>query len=140
MKENSLNEEKEKDKSWDELGKRVSTMLTKDPGDLASEIEEQLGKNFKIKGMKLLTLLRSLPDIKFENNGIKAIAKIAAEVNASIENIGARRLYTILEKVFEDLSYFAPDQKEKTIIIDKEFVYKNLDKFVKSNDVSRYVL
>ena len=72
--------------------------------------------------------------------GIKALAKIAAEINASIENIGARRLYTILEKVFEDLSFSAPDTKEKVIVIDKDFVNKNLDKFVKSSDVSRYVL
>ena len=77
--------------------------------------------------------------LKFEDSGIKALAKIAAEVNASIENIGARRLYTILEKVFENLSYSAPDQKEK-IIINKEFVNTNLEKFAKSSDISRYVL
>ena len=75
-----------------------------------------------------------------KDSGIKALAKIAAEINASIENIGARRLYTILEKVFEDLSFSAPDNKEKIIVIDKNFVIKNLDKFVKSSDVSRYVL
>ena len=78
--------------------------------------------------------------LSFKDSGIKALAKIAAEINASIENIGARRLYTILEKVFEDLSFTAPDNKEKVIIIDKSFVNNNLDKFVKSNDVSRYVL
>ena len=55
--------------------------------------------------------------LKFEDSGIKALAKIAAEVNASIENIGARRLYTILEKVFENLSYSAPDQKVKKMKI-----------------------
>ena len=65
---------------------------------------------------------------------------IAAEINASVENIGARRLYTILEKVFENLSFSAPDTKEKVIVIDKDFVNNNLDKFVKSSDVSRYVL
>ena len=78
--------------------------------------------------------------LKFEDSGIKALAKIAAEVNASIENIGARRLYTILEKVFENLSYSAPDQKEKKITINKEFVNTNLEKFAKSSDISRYVL
>ena len=76
----------------------------------------------------------------FEESGIKALAKVAAEVNATLENIGARRLYTILEKVFENLSYSAPDQKEKKITIDKDFVNTNLDKFVKSSDISRYVL
>jgi ATP-dependent HslUV protease ATP-binding subunit HslU len=64
----------------------------------------------------------------------------STEVNASIENIGARRLYTILEKVFENLSYSAPDQKEKEIIINKDFVNINLEKFAKSSDISRYVL
>ena len=78
--------------------------------------------------------------LNFKDSGIKALAKIAAEINASIENIGARRLYTILEKVFEDLSFTAPDNKEKVIVIDKNFVDKHLDKFVKSNDVRRYVL
>ena len=78
--------------------------------------------------------------LKFEDSGIKALAKIAAEVNASIENIGARRLYTILEKVFENLSYSAPDQKENKITINKEFVNTNLEKFAKSSDISRYVL
>ena len=67
--------------------------------------------------------------LQFEDSGIKALAKIAAEVNASIENIGARRLYTILEKVFENLSYPAPDQKEKKITINKNFVNTNLDLF-----------
>ena len=78
--------------------------------------------------------------LNFKDSGIKALAKIAAEINASIENIGARRLYTILEKVFEDLSFSAPDNSEKVVIIDKDFVNNNLDKFVKSSDVSRYVL
>ena len=58
----------------------------------------------------------------------------------TLENIGARRLYTILEKVFEELSFNAPDQKTKEIKIDKSFVKNNLDKFVNSADISRYVL
>ena len=77
--------------------------------------------------------------LKFEDSGIKALAKIAAEVNASIENIGARRLYTILEKVFENLSYFTRSKRKK-ITINKEFVNTNLEKFAKSSDISRYVL
>ena len=93
------------------------------------------------EGLKLINgNVKKFNDKNFKDSGIKALAKIAAEINASIENIGARRLYTILEKVFEDLSFTAPDNKEKVIVIDKNFVDKNLDKFVKSNDVSRYVL
>ena len=68
------------------------------------------------------------------------MAKVAADINSSIENIGARRLYTILEKVFENLSFSAPDEEAKTIKIDSNFVKNNLDKFVTSSDVSRYVL
>ena len=68
------------------------------------------------------------------------MAKVAAEINSSIENIGARRLYTILEKVFENLSFSAPDEEAKTVKIDDDFVKNNLDKFVTSADVSRYVL
>ncbi len=78
--------------------------------------------------------------LKFEDSGIKSLAKIAADINATIENIGARRLYTILEKVFEDLSFSAPDKKSCTVKIDSNFVKSNLDKFVNSTDVSRYVL
>jgi ATP-dependent HslUV protease ATP-binding subunit HslU len=78
--------------------------------------------------------------LKFEECGIKSLAKIAAEINDTVENIGARRLYTILEKVFEDLSFSAPDQKIKTVKIDSNFVKNNLEKFVNATDVSRYVL
>ena len=102
--------------------------------NILTETENSLTKQYsalmKTEGITLV----------FKDSGIKALAKIAAEINASIENIGARRLYTILEKVFESLSFSAPDNKEKEIVIDRNFVNDNLDKFVKSSDVSRYVL
>ena len=79
-------------------------------------------------------------ELQFEESGIKSLAKVAADINSSIENIGARRLYTILEKVFENLSFSAPDEEAKTVKIDDDFVKNNLDKFVTSADVSRYVL
>ena len=78
--------------------------------------------------------------LKFEESGIKSLVKVAAEINSSIVNIGARRLYTILEKVFENLSFSAPDEETKPVKIDSDFVKNNLDKFVTSADVSRYVL
>ncbi len=112
----------------------LNALSEKDFINILTETENSLTKQYsalmKTEGISL----------KFEESGIEALAKIAAEVNASIENIGARRLYTILEKVFENLSFSAPDQKNKTVTIDKNFVNENLDKFVKSNDVSRYVL
>ncbi|MDE0591016.1 ATP-dependent protease ATPase subunit HslU [Halocynthiibacter sp. C4] len=78
--------------------------------------------------------------VSFTEDGIKALAKIAAEVNQSVENIGARRLYTILERVFEELSFEAPDKSGESISVDAEFVEKHLGALAKSTDISRYVL
>ncbi|WP_050928802.1 ATP-dependent protease ATPase subunit HslU [Aestuariivita boseongensis] len=78
--------------------------------------------------------------VTFTEDGIKALARIAAEVNQSVENIGARRLYTVLERVFEDLSFTAPDRGGETIEIDAAFVEKHLGELAKSADLSRYVL
>ena len=60
-------------------------------------------------------------------NGIAALAKIAAEVNESIENIGARRLHTIIERVFEELSFTAPDRSGEAIKVNAKFVEKHLN-------------
>ena len=76
----------------------------------------------------------------FTDDGIAALAKIAADVNQSVENIGARRLYTVIERVFEDLSFTAPDQAGTDISVDADFVEKHLGELSKSTDVSRYVL
>jgi ATP-dependent HslUV protease ATP-binding subunit HslU len=78
--------------------------------------------------------------VSFTDDGIAALAKIAAEVNQSVENIGARRLYTVMERVFEELSFTAPDRGGEEIIVDSVFVDKNLGALTKSTDISRYVL
>lgn len=78
--------------------------------------------------------------VTFTPDGIKALAHIAAEVNQSVENIGARRLYTVIERVFEDLSFDAPDQAGTEVEVNAEFVEKHLGELAKSADVSRYVL
>jgi ATP-dependent HslUV protease ATP-binding subunit HslU len=78
--------------------------------------------------------------VTFTDAGIAALAKIAAGVNQSVENIGARRLYTVMERVFEELSFNAPDQSGAEITVDEDFVEKNLGELTKSTDVSRYVL
>ena len=78
--------------------------------------------------------------VTFTENGIKALAHIAAEVNQSVENIGARRLYTVLERVFEDLSFTAPDRAGDTVEVNATFVEEHLGELAKSTDVSRYVL
>ena len=78
--------------------------------------------------------------VSFTEDGIAALAKIAADVNQAVENIGARRLYTVIERVFEELSFTAPDRAGEAIVVDAEFVDANLGELTKSADVSRYVL
>ncbi len=78
--------------------------------------------------------------VDFTEDGIAALAKIAADVNQSVENIGARRLYTVMERVFEDLSFTAPDRAGESVTVDKAFVETNLGELLKSADLSRYVL
>lgn len=78
--------------------------------------------------------------VTFTEDGIAALARIAADVNQSVENIGARRLYTVMERVFEELSFTAPDRSGESVTVDSAFVQKNLGELTKSADVSRYVL
>ncbi|WP_282095964.1 ATP-dependent protease ATPase subunit HslU [Epibacterium ulvae] len=78
--------------------------------------------------------------VDFTEDGIAALAKIAAEVNQTVENIGARRLYTVIERVFEELSFSAPDRSGETVKVDADFVRKNLGELSRSSDLSRYVL
>ncbi|MFW2542816.1 ATP-dependent protease ATPase subunit HslU [Primorskyibacter sp. 2E107] len=78
--------------------------------------------------------------VSFTEEGIAALAKIAAEVNTSVENIGARRLYTVMERVFEELSFEAPDQAGSDVIVDAAFVELHLGELTRSTDLSRYVL
>ena len=78
--------------------------------------------------------------VSFSKGGISALASAAAEVNRSVENIGARRLYTVIERVFEELSFAAPDLSGTDVVIDRDYVNKNLDVLLKSSDLSRYVL
>jgi ATP-dependent HslUV protease ATP-binding subunit HslU len=78
--------------------------------------------------------------VNFTAEGIAALARIAAEVNRSVENIGARRLYTVMERVFEELSFTAPDRAGDSVTVDAEFVEKHLGALSRSADISRYVL
>jgi ATP-dependent HslUV protease ATP-binding subunit HslU len=78
--------------------------------------------------------------VTFTADGIAALARIAAEVNRSVENIGARRLYTVMERVFEDLSFAAPDRGGDAVTVDAGFVEAHLGSLAASADLSRYVL
>ncbi|MEW6052770.1 MAG: ATP-dependent protease ATPase subunit HslU [Nitrospirota bacterium] len=78
--------------------------------------------------------------LKFDDESINEIADIAAHVNERTENIGARRLHTVLEKLLEDISFEAPERKNGQLMIDKAYVREKLSEIVKDEDLSRYIL
>ena len=79
-------------------------------------------------------------DLEFSEDGIDAIANIASEVNSTVENIGARRLHTIIEKILDEISFTATDRSGDKIVIDKEYINKNLENLVKDTDLSKFIL
>ena len=95
--------------------------------------------NSLIKQYKALLKTENV-DLEFKDDGIEMLAKISTEVNSSIENIGARRLHTIIEKVLDDISFNATDRAGEKIVVDKEFVQKNLGNLVKDTDLSKFIL
>ncbi len=95
--------------------------------------------NSLIKQYKALLKTENV-DLEFTENGIEMLAKISAEVNASVENIGARRLHTIIEKVLDDISFNATDMAGEKIIVNSEFVKNNLGNLVKDTDLSKFIL
>ena len=78
--------------------------------------------------------------LEFSEDGIDAIANMASEVNATVENIGARRLHTIIERILDDISFTATDRSGEKIIINSEYVKKNLDELVRDTDLSKFIL
>ncbi len=78
--------------------------------------------------------------IQFTEDAIEEIAHIAAAVNEKTENIGARRLHTVLEKLLEDISFEAPERKDRKLTVDREYVREKLAEIVKDEDLSRYIL
>jgi ATP-dependent HslUV protease ATP-binding subunit HslU len=79
-------------------------------------------------------------DVSFSDDAIEAMAQIAFDVNRRSQNIGARRLYTIMERVFETISFDAPDLREKKIAIDAKYVRERLADVVKDEDLSKFIL
>ena len=79
-------------------------------------------------------------NLEFTKDGIETIAKLATEINSSIENIGARRLHTIIEKVLDEISFTATDRGGEKIIIDGNYVTKNLGELAKDTDLSKFIL
>jgi len=79
-------------------------------------------------------------ELEFSEDGIDAIANMASEVNSTVENIGARRLHTIIERILDDVSFTATDRAGEKIIIDSNYVKQNLDELVKDSDLSKFIL
>jgi len=79
-------------------------------------------------------------EIKFTEDGIKRIAEIAWQINETNENIGARRLYTVMERLLEDISYEASDRANTSLLIDQTYVDQNLGKLAKDQDLTKYIL
>lgn len=79
-------------------------------------------------------------DLNFTDNAIEALADLAAEINSSVENIGARRLHTVMEKLLEDISFDAPDKAGTNITIDADYVQSQVAELAKDTDLSRFIL
>ena len=79
-------------------------------------------------------------NLEFSESGIESIASLAVHINSTIENIGARRLHTILERVLEDISFSAPDKGGEKLIIDSEYVNSHVDELSKNTDLSKFIL
>ena len=129
------------------------------PSDLLPELQGRLPIRVELNALKEEDFIRILkePDnslikqykellktenvnLDFTDDGIDMLAKISAEVNASVENIGARRLHTIIEKVLDDISFNATDRAGETIIVDQNYVQENLGNLVKDTDLSKFIL
>ena len=129
------------------------------PSDLLPELQGRLPIRVELKGLTEADFIAILSDTKaslpaqyrallgtesvevtFTDDGIAAIARIAAEVNAEVENIGARRLQTVMEKLLEEVSFDAEDRKGSAVTIDAAYVEKQLASIARNTDLSRYVL
>ena len=95
--------------------------------------------NSLIKQYKALLKTEKV-DLEFTDDGINTIANIATEVNSTVENIGARRLHTIIERVLDEISFTATDKAGEKIIVDSEYINKNLGELTKDTDLSKFIL
>jgi ATP-dependent HslUV protease ATP-binding subunit HslU len=129
------------------------------PADLIPELQGRFPIRVELKSLSEADFIRILKEPKsalvkqytalletegihlsFSDDAVSEISRIAAQVNESAENIGARRLHTIMEKLLEDISFAGPDLKKKTVKIDAAYVKKQLSEIVKDQDLSRYIL
>ena len=111
----------------DSLGKEEFVRILTEP---KNALVRQYVEMMATEGIKL----------SFTDDAVAEIAEVATQVNEKTENIGARRLYTIMETLLEDISFEAPDMGEKDIVIDAKYVDEKLDEIVEDEDLSRYIL
>jgi len=111
----------------DDLGKAEFLLILTEP------------KNALIKQYKALLETEGIK-VRFENDAVEAIADIAVQVNKRTQNIGARRLHTVMEKLVEDASFDAPDLNGAEIVINAKYVHDKLQAIAKDEDLSRYIL
>ena len=78
--------------------------------------------------------------VRFTEDAVQRIAKIATQVNEQTENIGARRLHTVMERLLDEVSFDAPDLADKSVTIDDAYVRRMLEDIVGNDDLSRYIL
>ena len=95
--------------------------------------------NSLIKQYKALLKTENV-DLDFTDDGIDTIANIANEVNSTVENIGARRLHTIIERVLDEISFTATDRSGEKITVDSDYIKKNIGELVKDTDLSKFIL
>ncbi|NTS63586.1 ATP-dependent protease ATPase subunit HslU [Sphingomonas sp. HHU CXW] len=129
------------------------------PSDLLPELQGRLPIRVELKGLSeddfvaiLSDTKASLPaqykaliategvEVSFTDDGIRAVARIAAEVNGEIENIGARRLQTVMEKLLEEVSFDAEDRRGESLVVDAAYVEQQLATVARNADLSRFVL
>jgi ATP-dependent HslUV protease ATP-binding subunit HslU len=129
------------------------------PSDLLPELQGRLPIRVELSSLTEADFVRILSDteaslikqyvalmqteglvLNFSEDAIAAIASVAAEVNATVENIGARRLQTIMERVLDEISFTAPDRIGEEVKIDGDFVRKNVGELAKNADLSRFIL
>jgi ATP-dependent HslUV protease ATP-binding subunit HslU len=129
------------------------------PSDLIPELQGRLPIRVELKALSAADFVRILtePDaslteqytalmntegvtLNFAEDGVQKIAQVAHDVNESTENIGARRLHTVMERLLESISYSAPDDSGKSFTVDAKYVDDNIGELVKDEDLSRYIL
>ena len=129
------------------------------PSDLLPELQGRLPIRVELKALSKEDFVKILkePDnslikqykalmktekvnLKFTEDGIEALADISTHINSTIENIGARRLHTILEKVLDEISFTAPDKAGEEIVVDKKYIEKHLGDITKDKDLSKFIL